>query len=386
MKFVKTYDLKPGMRLAKPIYNRNGVLLYDRNTPITLSSIKNVQNFGLIGIYVLDPAEPLPPMSKEDIEFEQNQTVYLFKLRDCFSQLLKQEEMNEFQNFINNIITRYGMLDHRVNFNQNLRSSEDYIYKHAISTSILSAMISHTMKIQWADQLALVAAALLFDLGLSFVPKAILEKGNSIDDEDNQIVVQALEKGLIYLEHIKKSYSFMPKAYALIEYYIFMHDESKSVKSNDSSIVTMANILKVADKFDTLTGMTMGYEPKSEIAAMNILRESPDDYDPKIVSALAQSIHIIPAGSSVDLNNDEKAIVLEENLNDYMHPLILKLSDNQVYDLSDPLVSSKIQIMDLMKTLDNRVHIDKKTLQHFVADERIRNTAIKFRRTLYGHD
>ena len=135
-----------------------------------------------------------------------------------------------------------------------------------------------------------------------------------------------------------------------------MHDESKSVKSNDSSIVTMANILKVADKFDTLTGMTMGYEPKSEIAAMNILRESPDDYDPKIVSALAQSIHIIPAGSSVDLNNDEKAIVLEENLNDYMHPLILKLSDNQVYDLSDPLVSSKIQIMDLMKTLDNRVH------------------------------
>ena len=165
MKFVKTYDLKPGMRLAKPIYNRNGVLLYDRNTPITLSSIKNVQNFGLIGIYVLDPAEPLPPMSKEDIEFEQNQTVYLFKLRDCFSQLLKQEEMNEFQNFINNIITRYGMLDHRVNFNQNLRSSEDYIYKHAISTSILSAMISHTMKIQWADQLALVAAALLFDLG-----------------------------------------------------------------------------------------------------------------------------------------------------------------------------------------------------------------------------
>ena len=111
MKFVKTYDLKPGMRLAKPIYNRNGVLLYDRNTPITLSSIKNVQNFGLIGIYVLDPAEPLPPMSKEDIEFEQNQTVYLFKLRDCFSQLLKQEEMNEFQNFINNIITLFKLLN-----------------------------------------------------------------------------------------------------------------------------------------------------------------------------------------------------------------------------------------------------------------------------------
>ena len=28
MQFVKTADLKPGMRLAKPIYNRMGVLLY----------------------------------------------------------------------------------------------------------------------------------------------------------------------------------------------------------------------------------------------------------------------------------------------------------------------------------------------------------------------
>ena len=31
MRFVKTDDLKPGMRLARPIYNKNGVLLYERN-------------------------------------------------------------------------------------------------------------------------------------------------------------------------------------------------------------------------------------------------------------------------------------------------------------------------------------------------------------------
>ena len=32
MLFVKVDDLKPGMRLGKPIYNKNGVLLYDRDT------------------------------------------------------------------------------------------------------------------------------------------------------------------------------------------------------------------------------------------------------------------------------------------------------------------------------------------------------------------
>ena len=35
MKFVKSDDLKLGMRLAKPIYNRDGVMLYERNSKLT---------------------------------------------------------------------------------------------------------------------------------------------------------------------------------------------------------------------------------------------------------------------------------------------------------------------------------------------------------------
>ena len=61
MQFVKTADLKPGMRLAKPIYNRMGVLLYERDTRLTIQGINSIENFGLIGIFILEPAEPLPP-------------------------------------------------------------------------------------------------------------------------------------------------------------------------------------------------------------------------------------------------------------------------------------------------------------------------------------
>lgn len=35
MLFIRTDDLKPGMRLAKPIYNKLGVMLYDRDTRLT---------------------------------------------------------------------------------------------------------------------------------------------------------------------------------------------------------------------------------------------------------------------------------------------------------------------------------------------------------------
>lgn len=90
MQFVKTSDLKPGMRLAKPIYNKMGVLLYERDTKLTIQGINSIENFGLIGIFILEPAEPLPPLSKEDLEFEQFQTIYMFKLKENMDHLEKK--------------------------------------------------------------------------------------------------------------------------------------------------------------------------------------------------------------------------------------------------------------------------------------------------------
>jgi len=69
MLFIKSDELKTGMRLAKPIYNKNGVMLYERNSKLTRQGIVSIQNFGLIGVYILEPAEPVPPMSEDDIEF-----------------------------------------------------------------------------------------------------------------------------------------------------------------------------------------------------------------------------------------------------------------------------------------------------------------------------
>ena len=64
MKFVEAAELKNGMRLARPIYNKKGVLLFERDSRLTQQTIESVRNFGLLGVYILEPAEPLPPMSE----------------------------------------------------------------------------------------------------------------------------------------------------------------------------------------------------------------------------------------------------------------------------------------------------------------------------------
>ena len=129
-----------------------------------------------------------------------------------------------------------------------------------------------------------------------------------------------------------------------------------------------------------LAVILVGDNPESEIIAMNYLREHTTEYNETIVSILAKCIHIIPAGASVDLSTNDKAIVLVENPKNYMEPVILRLKDNQIYDLSDPQVSRRFQIVDLMKTMDNRVEIDENTLKQFHADERIKEMTERFRK------
>lgn len=386
MKFVRSEDLVTGMRLAKPIYNKNGVLLYERDTQLTLPGIKSIQNFGLIGIYILEPAEPLPPLSKEDLEFEQSQTIYMFQLRDCFAQILKRKKIAELPSFVSDILKQFGTLDHRVNFNQNLRSSDDVIYKHSISTAILAAMISHSMQLSYENQKSLVAASLLFNFGLSFAPKNLLNNMQTLSKGEQDLLQQSFEKGMIYFELYKDSFDFMPKAYQLLEYYILPEDKHSIEIDRNSDIHRMADILRVADHFDSFTAMSIDQEPVSEIMGMKHLTDHPDIYKEEVTTALARCIHIIPTGASVDLSTKDKGIVLAENPLDFMHPLILRLSNNQIYDLSDSVIAKHMHVVDLMKTMDNRVSIDEHTLEQFVADERIMQTAAKFRRVLYGHD
>lgn len=379
MQFIRSAELRPGLRIAKPIYNKDGVLLYERNSRLTIPAINSIRNFDLIGIYILEPAEPVPPFTREDLEFEQAQTIYLFKLKDLYEKIYKRQPFDTLEALVDDIIKRYGTLTHRVNFNQNLRSAHDFMYKHATSVAILTAMIGQHIDMPEEDFKSLITAALIYGFGYRFLSKNVMDKEEEFTEYDHKSKQAALEKGTSYLNVSTDPISFLPKALKTVEYYIFSNNPERKVAAPSEDILLLAEILKVAVEFDLMTGMIMGHKPESEIIAMNSLQERKSEFNETIVHILAQCIHIIPAGASVDLNNREKAVVLVENPKNYMQPVILRLRDNNVYDLSDPVVHRRIQIIDIMKTMDNRIEIDVNTIKQFKADKRLVDITEKYR-------
>ena len=115
---------------TRPIYNKNGVLLYERDSKLTMQGIISIKNFNLIGIYILEPAEPVPPMTADDLFFERFQTMEVFAIRDELSIIQKTGKLKSMPSIVLEIIKNYGKLDRRISFSQNLRSKSELVHNN----------------------------------------------------------------------------------------------------------------------------------------------------------------------------------------------------------------------------------------------------------------
>jgi len=360
MLFIKTEDLKYGMRLAKPIYNKTGVLLYERNTGLTMQGIESVKNFGLLGLYILEPAEPVPPMTDEDLDFERFQTMAVFSIREELDSLIAGMEPKNLKRLAHAIITNYGRLDHKISFTQNLRSTTDYVYKHVINTAILSALISSHAGIGPNEQEELVLAALLHDTGKLLLPSRVRDKYDDYDANDMVIVRKFQADGLGLIRPELGLDSGVRRVVAQMHRMEYGGDENEGGK-----ILKTTKILKVANLFDTMTCMKLNSESISEIAAIKHLLKNQKEYGEEIVGALVKSINILTPGVCIELTNKEKGLVINENTDNILRPMVLGFTTNRIYDLGNDSVYKKYQIVDIMKTMDNRIKVDKERLEEY---------------------
>lgn len=361
MIFVKSEDLKYGMRIAKPIYNKSGVLLYERNTRLTLQGIESVKNFGLLGLYILEPAEPVPPMTEEDLDFERFQTMAVFSIREELDNLIAGKEPVNLKRLAMAIITNYGRLDHKISFTQNLRSTTDYIYKHVINTAILCALMSAQVHFTPTEQEELVMAALLHDIGKLLLPNKVRDKYDDYDTNDLIIVRKFQSDGLGLIRPEMGIDSGIRRIVAQIHKMEYGDNNADTGK-----ILKASKILKVANLFDAMTAMKLKQEAESEIAAVKYLLLNKDEFDEEIVGALVKSIKILTPGVCVELTNKEKGLVISENPSNILRPIILTFASNQIYDLSNNGIYRRLQIMDIMKTMDNRIKVDKERLEEYM--------------------
>ena len=360
MKFVKREDIKDGMRLAKPIYNKKGVLLYERDSKLTKQSIESVRNFGLIGVYVLEPAEPLPPMSQEDIEIEKFQIVSEFSLMDELSAINKTGKSAKIRFLAESYITQFGRINHPINFVQNLRGAEDYVFKHSSNVAILCALIGHKLGLRYEEQTDTILAALVHDVGKLNIPSELVGK----EDPGKEEIAEMKRYELRGADIIEEAFTSSPAIKrTMIQAYKHMEAFEGGREKDGGKMVKSAKILVVADMFDQMTAMSVSQEPMSYISALKFLMSFPDWFDPEVVKGLVKSINFLTEGTSVELSNGEKALVLATNPDNLLKPMVLVFSTNTMIDLARSSLYQGLEVTDTMKTLDERYIMDASAIE-----------------------
>jgi 5'-deoxynucleotidase YfbR-like HD superfamily hydrolase len=363
MLFKKTEDLKVGMRLARPIYNKSGVLLYERNSLLSPQGIASIKNFGLIGIFILEPAEPVPPMTQADLDFERFQTMCVFSIADEMEHIRETKKQTRTHFIAAEILQNYGRLQDKVNFVQNLRSNEDYIYKHSMNVAILAAMLGGRLNLSMAERNDVVIAALFHDIGKLSVPATLVMRENEeLDEQDDKLLKGAIAAGYNLLDQAFPENAAVRRITAQYMKMQAAADKGEVFRSEER-IMIGAYALLVANTFDSMTAMRYGEPPASEVAAMKHLITNAEIYNKKVIDALVASINILNPGVSVELSNGEKALVLSENSSDILRPMVLMFRDNSILDLDNKAASNGVEILDIMKTLDNRHVMDTNLLK-----------------------
>lgn len=352
MKFVETADLKTGMRLARPIYNKKSVLLFERDSRLTPLAIESVKNFGLLGVYILEPAEPLPPMSEEDLEFERFQIATVFSIQDELEKILETGHKSRLDRIVATILKNYGHLENKISFYQNLRGQDDFICRHSLNTAIFCAMITHAMNVMVDEQLQTVQAAVLHDIGKLRIPKEELFDRNGEEQQRKDRVYREQLAGLDVLENLSVDGLNLKRicSQALRAQQEF--DAAGDLQSK-MKLSLKAKILLVANRYDEITAVDLQGRAESEVRALKEFYDNPDVYDREVVDALVRCVNILFPGVSVELNTGEKALVVGENPGDILRPRVLTFGDNSILDLAAP-ENREIYVVDVMKTLDNR--------------------------------
>ncbi len=214
------------------------------------------------------------------------------------------------------------------------------------------------------EKKALLKAALLHDIGKLYAPSEILQKQDKLSDAELERMNQAILLGMNMLAK-EEQLPFITRSY-LKQY---AEDTCNRLPNYPHTLMDLypgTRILKVADMYDTLTAIRPYKAPITSFAAINIMKNDPLRYDPRIVDLLSGCIEVLPIGSYVVLSTGETGIVMKENPKDHTRPVVWGLSRNMPYNLAVPTLGEELYIIDCLMTSDNRQRISKEAVEKYI--------------------
>ncbi len=222
-----------------------------------------------------------------------------------------------------------------------LRDANEYSALHSIRTAILTLAFGRHLVLAKDELNDLGIAAMLHDIGMSRVPKDILDKPYGLDRDDFDIMTNHVYDSR---DIIQNSGNISSTAMEYVLQHHERHDGSGyPIKLTHENIAPMGSVGAIVDVYDAITSDTAYH---SGLSAEDVLKRMYEwrhkDFDGPLVEEFIKCMGIFPIGSLVQLNAGGYGVVITINrarrlkpkVAMVLHPNLKPYSIKAVADLS----------------------------------------------------
>lgn len=201
-----------------------------------------------------------------------------------------------------------------------LKSQDEYSYMHSVAVCTLMAALAIEMGLSEAEVKLAGLAGLMHDLGKAMMPLEVLNKPGKLTDDEFAIMRTHPELGHKALQTIEG----MPEE--VLDVCLHHHEKFNGTgyphKLEGLDIPLLTRMGAVCDVYDAVTSERPYKSPWQASDALSRMLSWQGHFDQEILKHFIRCVGIYPMGSLVLLASGKLAVVVEQNPNQLVKPVV----------------------------------------------------------------
>ncbi|MGE5328929.1 MAG: HD-GYP domain-containing protein [Deltaproteobacteria bacterium] len=312
MRKIPVAELKPGMTLAKDVYNHeDGRLLLLKGFSMQQRYIEKLNSLGILYVYIDEEA---PLIILEDRGEQEVYNEAFSTMKDVLTTVTEGGalEVAPVKDTVDDIVGR--VINNESVFTQltGMKDIDNYTFHHCVDVCVFSVITGKHLGLSDEELTELGMGSILHDIGKCRVPLSILNKPGKLTDDE----FMTMKLHSIYGFEIIQNTQGLSKRIANIacQHHEKWNGTGYPSGLRDNQIDLLSRIVTIADVYDAITANRC-YKKKSlpHEAAEFVISNAGIMFDPTLAKTFINNITIYPEGTMVILNTGEIGSVTESD-------------------------------------------------------------------------
>jgi uncharacterized domain HDIG len=343
MRLVATKACPPGARLAKCIFNEQGLVLLGERVELTQSMLDRLISHGIHYIYIED--HRTDDIVVPDLITDATRSRAIQELRTQFRKIVDEnirsrgmasiqtgKHLRSLMELILDDLTRNK--DALIMIT-NMSITDHYLFSHSLNVSMYATLLGMAMGMSKDELMVLGLGALLHDIGKMQLPLDLLYKPGKLTDDEFALVKQHAEIGFKLLKDI-------PNLPLISAHCAYQHHERvdgsgypRGLKGDE--IHEYAKLIGLCDVYDAMTSHRSYRSAHLPHDAMEMIYAvSGKHFEQEHIELFRSKVAIYPLGMTVKLSTGETGVVVDLNASCLHRPVVRVLEDEFGQALKEP--------------------------------------------------